>query len=59
MINNSKVGTEKLDYHGDLIEAGKVKSAIDKVYPLSQIAKTHIHYEEGHTAGKIVISLEE
>ena len=51
------VVTEKLDYLRDLIEEGKVKSIVDKVYPLSQIAEAHRHYEEGHPKGKVVISL--
>ena len=53
------VVAEKLDYLRDLIEAGKIKSVVDKVYPLSQIAEAHRHYEEGHPRGKIVISLQE
>ena len=50
---------EKLDYLRDLIEAGKIKSVVDKVYPLSQIAEAHRYYEEGHPKGKVVITLQE
>ncbi len=53
------VNAEKLDYLRDLIEAEKVKSVVDKVYPLSQIAEAHKYYEEGHPKGKVAISLQE
>lgn len=48
---------EKLDYLRDIIEAGKIKSIVDKVYPLSQIAVAHRYYEEDHPRGKIVIKV--
>jgi len=53
------VDAEKLDYLRDLIEAGKIKSVVDKVYPLSQLAEAHRYYEEGHPKGKIVITLQD
>jgi NADPH:quinone reductase-like Zn-dependent oxidoreductase len=51
------VTAEKLDFLRDKIESGKIKSVIDKTYPLSQTVDAHRHYEEGHPKGKIVIKI--
>jgi len=40
------------------IENGQVKPVIDKVYPLSQTAEAHRHYETGHAKGRVVISID-
>ena len=42
----------------DLFEAGKVKSVIDRRYPLSEAAEALRYLGEGHARGKIVITLE-
>ncbi|MHA1946934.1 MAG: NAD(P)-dependent alcohol dehydrogenase [Candidatus Hodarchaeales archaeon] len=39
------------------IEEGKIKPVIDKVYPLSQTADAHRHYETGRSKGRIVIGI--
>ena len=41
----------------ELIEAGKVKSVIDRRYPLSEVAKALRYYGEGHSQGKVVITV--
>jgi NADPH:quinone reductase-like Zn-dependent oxidoreductase len=40
------------------IEEGKIKSAIDRVYPLSQTADAHRYYEAGHAKGKVIIAID-
>ena len=42
----------------ELIEAGKVRPAIDRIYPLSGVCEALRYLGEGHAKGKIVITLE-
>ncbi len=41
----------------DLIESGKVTPAIDRTYPLSDAPAAIRHMEQGHAAGKVVITV--
>jgi NADPH:quinone reductase-like Zn-dependent oxidoreductase len=49
---------DNLNLLREWIENGKIKPVIDTVYPLSQAADAHRHYETGHSKGRVVISID-
>jgi NADPH:quinone reductase-like Zn-dependent oxidoreductase len=53
----AKANSSDLAYLKDLIETGKVKSIIDRTYPLSEIVEAHTYSESERAVGKIAIAV--
>lgn len=55
IFSTAEMSTEELTFLKGLIEAGAVKSVIDRSYSLQDIQQAHVYVDKGHKKGNVVI----
>ncbi len=48
----------QLEKIAGIIDEGSLRISVEQIYPIADIARAHEHVEQGHTRGKVVVSLD-
>ena len=59
MVIMTNTDTQKLNRLAELVDAGKVKPQVDKVFTFSQTMDAFKYLSESHPRGKVVIKIKE
>ncbi|MBS4035261.1 MAG: NAD(P)-dependent alcohol dehydrogenase [Ignavibacterium sp.] len=59
LMGEAKATADDMNFMKELVESGRLKPVIDRIYPLEKIAEAHAYVEKGHKRGNVVIKINE